>query len=115
LAELQHQRALVREHLAWLEREIADHERDSIPPSPAPAVVPAVASVPAQLPMPELGAYSPDPVTAAQQTRRGCFVMLAVIVVLILTAFFAVYWLRYRDRPLLFSMAPNENSVPSHR
>ena len=101
LAELNHQRALVREQLEWLDREIARESSGSVPPHVIPA---------SPLPRPiesvqisaEAEAYQPDPVSAANDTRRGCLVAVVIISLLILGAFTAIYFLKYRDRPLLF-------------
>jgi hypothetical protein len=117
LAELNHQRALVREQLAWLEREIAKESAGSAPAgglNPAGVVPAAVAaniiqsiqSPPSPLPAspdgPEIEAFRPDPVSAASDTRRGCLTVVAIITLLTIAALTAIYFLRYSDRPLLF-------------
>ena len=80
LAELNHQRALVREQLEWLEREIARESSGSTPtqitPSPAPALAPTKPTEPVYVSA-QVDAYQPDPVAAAIDTRRGCFVAIA--------------------------------------
>ncbi len=107
LAELQRQRDLVREHLAWLEREIA-REHSVTPQAIAPAVVsvsvqpepssptptPAVPTFPSELP-------KPDPVGAAAEARRGCLLLFIAAFAILALALFAIYFLHYRDRPLL--------------
>jgi hypothetical protein len=113
LAELNHQRALVREQLAWLEREIAKESAGFAPPNVVqPAVmITAPAAVQSHQVLPEqpsavaveAEAYRPDPVSTASDTRRGCFVALAVITLLIVGALTAIYIWRYSDRPLLFA------------
>ena len=115
LAELNHQRALVREQLAWLDREIAA-ESAVLPPlgSPtltAPLTAPVAALGSAELQAAE--AYQPDPVSAASDTRRGCLIAIAVIVLLIVGAFAAIYFLRYSDRPLLFISSEDDSSAAS--
>jgi hypothetical protein len=108
LAELQHQRSLVREQLAWLDREIA---KEGVVEN----VVTNVATAPTShvetsaKVITEFDTYAPDPVSAAAQTRRGCFMALAVAVLLIIAAFTAIYLLKYRNRPLFFA-SPEETA-----
>ena len=110
LAELNHQRALVREQLAWLEREIARETIGEglstfVPPPPVPQSVVQVrteqltASPQIQK---EIEAYQPDPISAVRDTRRGCFIALAISALVLIGVFTAIYLLHYRDRPLLF-------------
>ena len=98
LAELQHQRDLLREHLAWLEREIAAERGVTTAIAP---IAPAVVSVAVQR-SPDETMPGPNPVEAAASVRRGCFVAFFLILAIGALALFAVYWFRYRDRPLLF-------------
>ena len=107
LSELHHQRALAREQLAWLEREIARESAAFAPPSVVPTAQPP--SVAPGQPVPELEAYTPDPISAAKETRRGCFIVLAVVVLLIVGALSAIYILRYSDRPLFFPSSEASN------
>jgi len=104
LAELQRQRDLVREHLAWLEREIA-REHNVTPPvaptavvsvsvRPEPSVPPATPSPPAELP-------KPDPIGAAAEARRGCLLFFFAAFAILALALVAIYFLHYRDRPLV--------------
>ncbi len=103
LAELQRQRDLVREHLAWLEREIA-REHSVTPQAVAPAVVSvsvsgqpaASAPSPLSVEMPK-----PDPAGAASEARRGCLTLFIAAFAILALALFAIYFLHYRDRPLL--------------
>ena len=114
LAELNHQRALVREQLEWLEREIARESSGSTPaqvtPSPSPAPAPTSPTEPVRVSA-QVDAYQPDPVAAAIDTRRGCFVAIAIISLLIIGGLTAIYFLKYRDRPLLF--LSDEAGLPS--
>jgi len=113
LAELNHQRALAREQLAWIEKEIA-RESGQVAPAPVPAPTTlASASLLAVTPTEDLEAYSPDPVSAAADTRRGCFVTLALIVLTFVGVLTAIYFWRYSDRPLLFP-SPNSSVDPSN-
>ena len=110
LAELHHQRALVREQLVWLDREIA-RETTGIELDAGAAVAPVVSLVPAPVVLAgELDTYSPDPISAARDTRRGCLIAVGVIVILIVAAFTALYFWRYSDRPLIFPSA--ESAAP---
>jgi len=105
LAELQRQRSLVKEHLAWLEREIATAAGE-----PARSVEPAVASLPLTTPTSSLDSYQPDPVAAATQARRGCLAYAALVLFLSALGLTAIYFFRYRDHPLLFA-GPHENTA----
>ncbi|MEO6005527.1 MAG: hypothetical protein ABIZ04_11070 [Opitutus sp.] len=101
----------MREQLAWLDREIA---RETTGTEPAIGVtVPPPVSIAAAgvVPVRELDAYTPDPVSAARDTRRGCLIAVAIIVILITAAFTALYFWRYSDRPLIFPSA--ETSGPA--
>jgi len=61
----------------------------------------------------EFEAYAPDPISTAKETRRGCLVMLGVVVLLIAGFLSALYFWRYSDRPLFFpSNAPAANEAP---
>lgn len=128
LPELLHQRELVRAQLAWLEREIAAATETNPAPAssaaparaPAAPLSPAPAAVPSGLPpAPEFAAnlpttpatelYEPDPRSAALNARRGCFTFFALALLLLGLALAAVYFIGYRDRPLLF--APRDNAM----
>jgi hypothetical protein len=91
LAELQRQRALIQQHLAWLDREIAAAERRPIAaPSDAPQALPSPA-VPSALPAgrdattAELEAeaeavmaeYRLSSTDVQRDVRRGCFIYAA--------------------------------------
>jgi hypothetical protein len=101
LAELQHQRDLLREHLAWLERQIADERGITAAPVASTAPAPTVTSIAVQRTAGET-MPQPNPVEAAASVRRGCFVVFFLVLAIGALALFAVYWFRYRDRPLLF-------------
>ncbi|MEO7599763.1 MAG: hypothetical protein ABIV50_12570 [Opitutus sp.] len=100
LAELRHQRSLVQEQLAWLDREIATEVGDTAP-APASSRIHATAEVNSTA-VPELESYVPDPISAAAQTRRGCLVALAFGLLATIAGLTAIYLLKYRDRPLIF-------------
>jgi hypothetical protein len=102
LAELQRQRDLVRDHLNWLDKEIASE----LGPASLPAltVIPAIeASVTPQ----------PDPIGAATSARRGCFLFFSIGIALFMLALVAIYFLKYRDRPLIFVEDPAQRAAPA--
>jgi hypothetical protein len=106
LAELLRQRDLVREHLAWLDREIAGAagaERPGTAATPV-AVDPRQADALVTEATDSLRAadvFQPDPVSAAQSTRRGCFVAIAIAFLVTFLTFAAIYFVGYRDRGIL--------------
>jgi len=88
LDELHRQRALLREHLAWLDREIAAAENASPAPAPAGTTAPALPAVPDLAPLPSVPSSDrPGPVDADEMlaqyrtqsqdlrtdVRKGCF------------------------------------------
>lgn len=99
LAELRRQRALVQQHLDWLDREIA-----ATGPAPSkdnpPQLAPAVAPTPLPAVAPE--AYAPDPTATQQEVKRGCLLWLVAGLLVLGAIFAAIYFYAYRDRPLLF-------------
>lgn len=114
LAELERQRDLVREQLAWLEREIAresgNASRLATPSSAlvAQTLAPSItttanvdATVAAIAPL-DFGEYQPDPVSAATSARRGCVLTLIAVVGIGAVILAAFYFFHYRDHPLLF-------------
>lgn len=119
LASLLRQRALISQHLAWLDTEIAAHSATPADfPSPAipSAPTPAALTPPAQ-PSSSL-AIEPavlDPVAQANaradeiinryrdtealnpaDTRRSCLLLLAAALLLSTALVIGIYWLRYR-------------------
>jgi hypothetical protein len=109
LAELLRQRDLVRDHLAWLDREIADAAGAggrttaagsatpvAIEPRDADALVTeATASLRAA------DVFQPDPINAAQNTRRGCLIAIAIAFLVMFLTFTVIYFVAYRDRGIL--------------
>lgn len=112
LAELQRQREAVRQHLAWLDREIASVTGASAPMSGArsPATPPAS---PESLPVPPLAAYEPDPLAAASTTKRGCLLTAGLLFLLGTLIMGAIFFVRYRDRPLLFGPTEKVERPPA--
>lgn len=97
LQELRRQRALIQSHLDWLNAEIA---RQSPAKPAAPAVPPAAAeSAPVEIP-PE---YQPDPQGSAHAAKRGCLFVFVALALAGLAFLVAIYFWRYRDRPLLYA------------
>lgn len=102
LSELQRQRALLQEHLAWLEGEIAQ----ASPAQAATPVSPDRAILPASAPGPT-GLQPSSPVTAAdhpQETagamaadaKRGCMIAFAIGMVLFFALVLGAYYLTRR-------------------
>ncbi len=98
LKDLQRQRALAQEQLAWLEREIA---RESSGQTPAPVSAP---SKPALLPTAAdraraeadaetvLAQYKNDPQTLQRGVKRGCYLYFLVALALFGFGIFALYF-----------------------
>jgi len=103
LAELVRQRALVQEHLAWLNREIAhaaDAAKSATAAVPAPAPLPAATAsappaaaplVPAALPASPkaidadeiIAQYQATPANVKQDVRKGCLLYFSAALVLL--------------------------------
>ncbi len=94
LAELRRQRALVQEHLAWLEREIAATEKTSGAPTLASAPLPLAphtsgpASPATAKPAPSeasvdeiLSQYRSAPDVVRQDVRKGCLLYFGLALV----------------------------------
>ena len=105
LAELRHQRALVCEQLAWLDREIAKEGAVAAPPVAVPS-----GPLAGPVALAEIEAYTPDPISAVAETRRGCFIAVAVVFLLMIAALSAIYVWRYSDRPLIFVSGENRTT-----
>jgi hypothetical protein len=102
LPELRRQRALIAEHLAWLDREIAAAGGET---SAAPATRP-----PVTLPPPADPGAAVDPLAAEKilaefrreaelsptKMRRGCIWSFVAAMALFILGVAAIYWLRYR-------------------
>ena len=104
LSELQRQRALAQEQLAWLDREIA-RESGQAPTAP----VPVAPVVPAARPPGEMSAdanhaadeiiarYQTPPASTTQDVKRGCFLYFFVALGTVLLVVGAI-WLFYIRR-----------------
>ena len=100
LAELRRQRALVVEHLGWLDREIAAAAPSGL--SSTPAVQPNIAEQPATLAEASLAVVPPSqssssdavpsplpnlrPADIKQDVRRGCFLYFGLALLLVVLA-----------------------------
>jgi hypothetical protein len=100
LSELQRQRDLLREHLAWIEREIAAEVNDGAP-LPLQPIAPAPA-IRAPLDPHEadaiLAQYSKPPASIATQTKAGCILYFVVGVALLAVAGTVIYFMMTRMR-----------------
>ncbi len=102
LPELCRQRALVAEHLAWLDREIAAAGGDT----PAAPAVPPLATPPpstqpgdvGDLPTAEkiLAEFRHEAELSPTKMRRGCIWSFVAAMALFILGVAAIYWLRYR-------------------
>jgi hypothetical protein len=114
LDELRKQRALVQQHLTWLDHEIAamtvtrltlppfamrSGTRPPVPTATTPAVPPGPA---AGLPVPELADFQVDPDNVHVDTRRGCILYAAIALIVLIAICGVIYFVGYRDRPVLF-------------
>jgi CHASE3 domain sensor protein len=97
LAELQRQRALLQEHLAWLDREIAA-ETSSKPARTFAAENPAIISATVSGSSPTADAqgiiaqYASKPASLKDHVRKGCFLYFAFALFALALAVAAVYW-----------------------
>lgn len=113
LTELQRQRALIQNHLSWLDREIAAAQGLPIPPqaSPIPNATPALSHITAPITAPTakalettdeveaeriIGRFQQDPNTLKTDTRRGCLTAFALALGLMALVTFIAYWLYAR-------------------
>jgi len=103
--ELQRERNLVASHLAWLDLELARLEGEAPKVSENPAPKPAAAP----LPVPRTDALPEDPMTeqliqqqtessskSVSEAKRGCFLVFAAALLILGSAVFLGYWLKYR-------------------
>ena len=112
---LRHQRALVQEQLAWIDREIAELSSQA-----TPGVTPAALAPPAPRPspphpvpvapsLPDFPEYQADAASMQSAARRGCLMYAALAFALLIAATVALYFLAYRDHPVFFA---GEKSAP---
>jgi len=116
LEELRKQRALVQQHLTWLDHEIAaitvtrltlppfalrSGTRPPVGPTATTPAVPPAAGPAAGLPIPELADFQVDPDNVHGDTRRGCIMYAAIALIVMALICGVIYFVGYRDRPLL--------------
>lgn len=107
-AELRRQRALVAEHLAWLDHEISAAS-GAVPTAPSsPLSAPTGATTPASAaPITTTGVnepsiedivklYRPAAETTPADARKGCLWAFAIGMSLLIGTVAALYWFRYR-------------------
>ena len=107
LDELRKQRALVQQHLTWLDHEIAavTVNRLTLPPfairqgTRGPIPVPVTGAVP----VPELSDFQVDPSDVQVDTRKGCILYAALAFLVLVLILAAIYFIGYRDNPVLFA------------
>jgi hypothetical protein len=101
----------LREHLEWLDREIAKESGIVVPSAPTAGIsladvkAPVIASpVVNELTLASLAGYTPpDPKTTAADTKKGCLVAAMVAFVVFTASLIGIYFWKYSDRPLLFA------------
>ena len=104
LAELRHQRALVQEQLVWLDREIAAQTAGQPVAAPPPAA-PSLQSISPRAETPRKDAavdaimddYRVPPAALHQDVRKGCFVYLAIAVIVLGAVTVGLYFALKRD------------------
>lgn len=102
LQELLRQKALLDEHAAWLEREIAAERARAgeVPPAAAPGLSPPAAPASAVTDAEAdalLDQYRSNPQSLQQEVKRGCFLYFFGALALLGLTVLAVYF-AYRSR-----------------
>ena len=106
--ELLRQHELLREHLAWLEQEMARESTANPQPPVTMSAPPRAASatlvqahataLPAEDADALLNTYSADERHNPESTKRGCLLALAITLGLVIVGVTTVYFLVYSDR-----------------
>ncbi len=102
LKDLQRQRALAQEQLAWLEREIARESGDQPPTAvstPSAAARPLAAADRARAEADAeavLAQYKNDPQTLQSSVKRGCYLYFLAALALFGLGIFALYFFTVR-------------------
>jgi hypothetical protein len=100
LSELRHQRALVQEQLAWLDREIASAAGAATPAKPAAQSLPPVSAMPSQPAAPPtdgddmnelIKSFEAESRSSLAQTKRGCIWIFVAALALLGLSLFAFY------------------------
>ena len=130
LDELRKQRALVQQHLTWLDHEIASVTvtRLTLPPfamrgntrPPVPGVGGTNPATPRSgttrspltgAAIPELADFQVDPDNVHGDTRRGCIIYSAIAFLVLVAICIVIYFVGYRDRPLLIVPTKSDQMV----
>ena len=119
LEELRKQRALVQQHLTWLDHEIASvtvtrltlppfamrgNTRPPVPSATTPATPTKTGATRPPISaaaVPELAEFQVDPDDVHGDTRRGCIIYSAIAFLVLVLIMGVIYFVGYRDRPLL--------------
>jgi hypothetical protein len=98
LPELRRQRALVAEHLAWLDREIAAEGGETSATPAAPLPPPAHFDDAADLPAADkiLAEFRREAESSPARMRQGCIWSFMATMALLILGVAATYWLHYR-------------------
>jgi hypothetical protein len=105
LTELQRQRALIQEHLAWLDHEIAAAQGKPLPTPLVASQLPsgklpqaiATLSTPNEADAEKIiSQYHKDPSSLNKDTKRGCLMAFGLAMGVIALASFVAYWLYAR-------------------
>jgi hypothetical protein len=98
LQKLLRQRALLQEHLAWLDREIAENQQD-VPPLPVATSTPAPiatslasAAAPSDEAEKILGQFQEKSGDLHTDTRRGCLLIFSIGMTLFALAVLVAYY-----------------------
>lgn len=109
LNQLRQQRALVKNHLDWLDEEIRRQTGETVRDE---EIIPNLSASNPELPaqptpelLKELDSYRPDPQGVSQEAKRGCLIVFVIFVVLLLGTLVGIYFWKYRDRPVLMPAA----------
>ena len=102
LKELQRQRAIALEQLAWLDREIATQSGQAAPPTSPPAWPAPAAPLPSAAAHPEAAAeeimskYQNDPASVQSKVKRGCLLYFFLAFVVVGLGVLALYYHTFR-------------------
>ena len=102
LADLQRQRSLAQEQVAWFDREIAKET------GPKASTIPAAVALTSGQPLAPtatdrtadeiLAQYQPNPLTAAKDIKRGCYLYFAFALGAVVIAAVGTYLIYTRQR-----------------
>lgn len=127
LDELRKQRALVQQHLTWLDHEIAavtvtrltlppfamrssTGTRPPISPTATNLAVPMGGPKPAVV-VPELSDFQVNPDDVQVDTRKGCILYSALAFLILILILVVIYFVGYRDNPVLFVPDKSDSKI----